>query len=243
MTYSGVLMLVTCAAMARLIFHPRVAAWPTIAVPALLVALVVTFTRNAWIGTFIGVSLLLAVRNWKLVLLAPVVAALAMLVAPGGIQARAQTFFNPSDPASRDRLAMLKIGRDMIQDHPIVGLGPEMIEGAYRRYRAGHPEAVNPTNPHLHNVPVQIAAERGLPALVAFLWFVVVAIRDFWRQLRARVAPAIAGTGLAAMVAMLAAGLFEWNFGDSEFLILFLGLITLPYAATRQASSQTGVRL
>jgi hypothetical protein len=30
---------------------------------------------------------------------------------------------------------------------------------------------------------------------------------------------------------MLAAGLFEYNFGDSEFLMLFLVLITLPFAA------------
>ena len=30
---------------------------------------------------------------------------------------------------------------------------------------------------------------------------------------------------------MLAAGLFEYNFGDSEFLMLFLVLVTLPYAA------------
>ena len=32
---------------------------------------------------------------------------------------------------------------------------------------------------------------------------------------------------------MLAAGLFEYNFGDSEFLMLFLVLVTLPYAAER----------
>ena len=30
---------------------------------------------------------------------------------------------------------------------------------------------------------------------------------------------------------MLFAGLFEYNFGDSEFLMLFLGLISLPHAA------------
>jgi hypothetical protein len=30
---------------------------------------------------------------------------------------------------------------------------------------------------------------------------------------------------------MIAAGMFEHNFGDSEVLILFLGLITLPFAA------------
>jgi hypothetical protein len=27
--------------------------------------------------------------------------------------------------------------------------------------------------------------------------------------------------------------MFEHNFGDSEFLMLFLGLITLPFAARR----------
>jgi len=32
---------------------------------------------------------------------------------------------------------------------------------------------------------------------------------------------------------MLAAGFFEYNFGDSEFLMLFLVLITIPFAALR----------
>ena len=31
--------------------------------------------------------------------------------------------------------------------------------------------------------------------------------------------------------------MFEYNFGDSEFLMLFLVLITLPYAATQQPVS------
>ena len=34
-----------------------------------------------------------------------------------------------------------------------------------------------------------------------------------------------------AVISMLVAGMFEYNFGDSEFLMLFLGLITLPHAA------------
>jgi hypothetical protein len=32
---------------------------------------------------------------------------------------------------------------------------------------------------------------------------------------------------------MLAAGMFEHNFGDSEFLMLFLTIVTLPYAVER----------
>jgi hypothetical protein len=35
------------------------------------------------------------------------------------------------------------------------------------------------------------------------------------------------------VVAMFAAGMFEYNFGDSEFLMLFLVLVTLPFAAAR----------
>ena len=35
---------------------------------------------------------------------------------------------------------------------------------------------------------------------------------------------------------MLAAGLFEHNFGDSEFQMLLLVIITLPFAAARDVS-------
>jgi hypothetical protein len=40
---------------------------------------------------------------------------------------------------------------------------------------------------------------------------------------------------------MLTAGMFEYNFGDSEFLMLFLLLITLPYAADRVPASAPAV--
>ena len=38
---------------------------------------------------------------------------------------------------------------------------------------------------------------------------------------------------------MLTAGLFEYNFGDSEFLMLFLILVTLPFAAARPPAAET----
>ena len=47
------------------------------------------------------------------------------------------------------------------------------------------------------------------------------------------VAWVLASAALASVAAMAAAGLFEYNFGDSEFLMLFLVLITLPFAAVR----------
>jgi hypothetical protein len=42
---------------------------------------------------------------------------------------------------------------------------------------------------------------------------------------------------LSCIIAMLAAGQFEYNFGDSEFLMLFLVFATLPFAATADADA------
>jgi O-antigen ligase len=187
---------------------------------------------------FVAVVCLLALRNWKLIIIAPVAAVILFALAPAGIRQRAFSMFDLNDPTNRDRRAMLKVGAGMIQDHPFFGVGPEMIQREYARYRP--PDAVNPTNQHLHNVPVQIAAERGLPALFVWIWFVAVALRDLLRQLRHGPAKSVAAAGLAAVIGMLVAGLFEYNFGDSEFLMLFLGLITLPYAAARARAVTAG---
>jgi len=234
MTYSGVIMLVLCAAVARLLYFRDRLVWPAIAVPAMLVALAVTYARNAWIGALAGIGTLLATRRLKMLLLLPVLVLVFAVAAPAGIRNRALSIFDRTNPTNRDRFAMLTIGRRIVADHPLLGVGPDQIKVVYADYRP--PEAVNPTNPHLHNVPVNIAAERGLPALAIWLSFIAVAAWDLFRQMRTGPATALAAAGLAAIVSMLAAGLFEYNFGDSEFLMLFLGLITLPYAAARGAS-------
>ena len=57
MTYSGLLMLVICVAAARLVFGSRDRIWPALVMPALVVALSLTFTRNAWIGACAAVGL------------------------------------------------------------------------------------------------------------------------------------------------------------------------------------------
>jgi O-antigen ligase len=231
MTYSGVIMLVLCSAAARLLFYTEQQIWPAIAVPALAVALAVTFTRNAWVGAAAAIGSLLALRDRRLLAVLPVLAVVFFVAAPDALRSRALSTFDVHDPTNRDRVAMWTIGRRIVADHPLAGVGPDMVKVVYADYRPA--EFVNPTNPHLHNVPIQIAAERGLPALAAWLWFIVVALRDLWRQLRHGPMRAVAAAGFAAVIAMLAAGLFEYNFGDSEFLMLLLGLMTLPFAATR----------
>ncbi len=237
MTYSGLLMLVACAAAARILFRRSERAWPALVMPTLLVALALTFTRSAWVGACAALALLLALRDFRLVAILPVVAVSFFVLAPASVTDRAYSMLDLQDPTNRDRLAMLRTGARIVGDHPLTGVGPDMIKKVYSVYR--DPLAVEAMNFHLHNVPVQIAAERGLPALAIWIWFVGTAVVDLARRFGSSAHPAIAASGLAAMAAMLSAGLFEYNFGDSEFLMLLLVLVTLPYAADLPETSSS----
>lgn len=228
MTYSGQLMLVACAAVSRIMFAKHNRAWSALVLPALLLALVVTFTRSAWVGACVGIGLLFLLRDFRLLGFLPVALAAFLAFAPANLTQRLYSTFSLSDPSNADRIAMMKSGLHMIRDYPFTGVGPDMLIQVYPHYRV--PGAINQRNPHLHNVPLQIAAERGLPALALWLWFIVTLIVEFARRRHGPLL-SLANTGLAVVAAMLAAGMFEYNFGDSEFLMLFLVLVTLPFAA------------
>ena len=83
MTYSGVLMLVICAATARLVFGSRDRVWPALVMPALVVALALTLSRNAWVGACVAVGLLLVLKDFRLSALLPVVVAIAVRAGAG----------------------------------------------------------------------------------------------------------------------------------------------------------------
>jgi O-antigen ligase len=231
MTYSGTLMLVICGATARLLYGTSGRLWAAFVMPALLVALSLTLTRGAWVGVAVGIAVLLLSRDFRLLAVLPIVLAIGVVLAPQTLMDRVYSIFDRSDLTSRDRVAMLQAGAAIVKDYPLMGVGPDQIERVYPNYRV--PDAVKPTNPHLHNVPMQIAAERGLPALAVWVWFVASAGAGLWRLLRTSRHKSLAAAGLGAMAAMLAAGLTEYNFGDSEFLMLLLVIITLPFAANR----------
>ena len=243
MTYSGHLMLVACTAAARILFRNNDRVWASLVMPALIVALAVTLSRNAWVGACVGIGFLFVIRDKRLLALLPVAAALFVALAPPTFTDRLYSTFHlnevrngsattiASTASNQDRVAMFKSGLRIIKDHPFIGVGPDMVPQVYPHYRG--PGAVSQLNSHLHNVPLQIAAERGLPALAIWIWFMVTLLRDFLRMRKTSAYPSLPTAALASVLAMLAAGMFEHNFGDSEILMLFLVLVTLPYAADR----------
>ena len=231
MTYSGMLMLVIAHTAARLLFDKRNRTWPALVLPALLIALTLTLTRNAWVGTWVAVGLLIMLKDLRLLAILPVIAALFLVAAPPHLTDRLYSIFDMENSGNRYRFAMARVGGRMVRAHPLTGVGPDLVPDVYAEYRDG--SEVEGSTVHLHNVPLQIAAERGLPALAIWVWFIVAVVRGLLQKLRASPHRALAAGGLAAVAGMLAAGMFEYNFGDSEFLMLFLVLITLPFAVDR----------
>jgi O-antigen ligase len=113
------------------------------------------------------------------------------------------------------------------------------VELEFQNPKYGLSDEARRLSTHLHNDYLQIAAERGIPALLAWLVFVVWAVIDLARLLRkprdATVQP-LAVAGLAALLAFLVAGVFEYNWGDSEITLLLLYLVSIPFAAFRLTS-------
>ena len=237
MTFAGLMMLVANVAVARLLFHRQNRVWPAVTLPPVVTALVLSLTRSAWIGAAAGVAFQLSRRDYRWLGLLPLVVAVTLAVAPIQLTSRAYSIFDAQDETRRDRIAMLQMGMDMIGDHPVFGVGPDMVRQVYASYRPM--TAIQAENPHLHNVPLQIAAERGLPALAIWIWFMVSLLAGLFTSLKHGRHPMLAAAAIGCVCSMLTAGMFEYNFGDSEFLMLFLVLITLPFAADRDGGLPT----
>ena len=153
-------------------------------------------------------------------------------ISPPQITARFYSIFDLKDPTSRDRVAMLHEGVAHGQGAPAHGRRAEHGAAALRavpgpdRGREGQSPPAQCADAHRRRA--RAAGTRRLAVRRS-----AIAIVDLARLLRRSRFPSLPATALAAIAGMLAAGLFEYNFGDSEFLMLFLVLVTLPFAAER----------
>ena len=82
MTYSGLLMLVIGVAVARVLFGRSDRTWAALVMPALAVAVALTFTRNTAVGVCVAAALLFALKDFRLFAVLPIVAAIFIAAAP-----------------------------------------------------------------------------------------------------------------------------------------------------------------
>ena len=232
MTQAGLLLLFACAALSFLLFLKDRTRWLWgIAFILAAASLSLTLTRSAWVGLVVAAGFILVLYKPKALLLVPVVVALFFLVGPQPMKRRALSIFNLHDYGNTLRIEYLKTGWQIIREYPLHGTGPDTVDMVYQNPKYGLSE-VSRQNVHLHNNIVQIAAERGIPTLLAWVVFIVWAFTSLLRLIKNKGSTVFphAAAAAAALLALVTAGLFEYNFADSEITVLFLYLITSPFA-------------
>lgn len=211
--------------------------WIVMAIVAASVLL--GLTRGVWLGCFVGAIYIIARWRAKWLWALPVLVAVSVIAGPRMLRQREESVLHPSrDNSLAERFEMWRVGWKMIVKHPLVGVGPDNIPAVYDLYLPpGKPPMIG-YHAHLHNNFVQYAAERGLPCLAAWIWLVVALL---WHCVKIRHRTPflrwVADAGIAAWIAMIVEGTFEFSFGSSLVLMLFLFLIAAPFVVGDAAAS------
>ena len=207
------------------------AAWAT-----LLASVLLTFRRGSYLGLLAGTVVLVGMKKARLLLLVPVLVALALAVMPRAGRERALSIANPVDWTSQGRLSLWKSGAAAFRDRPVTGWGLQDGTALIERYKRA--DARFPAG-HFHNNVVQIAVSTGLLGLLAYTaWMIVAGLGAFGAFRRS--GSAFAAAGAAAWAGFQVAGFFDWSFGDAEVanqLFCWLGLALAAGALTASSAS------
>ncbi len=224
-----VLVLLVAQAAARRPLLPRPLA--ALAVLPVALALLLTYSRAAWLGAAGGVLLLALLRyRWLLLPMGLGGAAVLALGIGGAFIERLILGIQLRDPATKLRLAEYRNALAIIREHPVFGVGFGAAPSI--DLQAG-----------VSSVYLTIAERLGLFGLALYLLVLAVLALRLWPALRrpaARATPegeaalALAGA-LAAAVATGVLDHYFFNIGFSHMVALFWGLVGLAVVAARLA--------
>ncbi len=204
-------------------------------------ALLMTFTRAAQIAFLISVFAIVLVNGSRKML-----AALAILILPVALigyffiqQNRTINVDGKNDPSVSYRQTVYREAFDLWTSSPrnlFLGVGMDSVKrykDAWHLFDNGRLETS-----HFHSTPLQLLVERGLPALLLWLWILGIYARTLWRKIQNSETPnrnsQLATRNLSdwqtlgiligcfgGLVGFFVSSLVNYSLGDSEVAMVF----------------------
>jgi len=198
-----------------------------------VIALLFTLARGAWVS-FIFVLLIFTLlwnkKMFFLFLAGTIILSTGVYFTKGNVFIRkAESAFDTTRGTTPIRFAMWKSGLLMLKDNPL-GIG---IDNVYKTFEKPKYKLTDPRYPvfgHLHNNYLQIAVERGILTLIAFLWlfyvFIRTALAGFLKEKNKEVRFIYLGI-LLGLSAFMIGGIFEYGLGSAIYAPIIWGFAGL----------------
>jgi hypothetical protein len=209
-------------------------ALPAVAFALLAIGIALTAMRTTLVAFAVGAAVVAwraSARGRQRALVVLAVAGVLGLGALAVWHTRARGALRLGDPSADLRMEVARVAAGRILLHPLLGHGMDAVHEHWNEWGFPGKDML-----HAHSTPLQLAFDRGLPALVFWLWLMYA----FWRQAtRAermwRETPEGGTHGLAlgltgALAGFLASSLVNYNFGDAEVALLvwwMMGVVVL----------------
>lgn len=206
------------------------------------VALLLTVTRasqGAFLVSMFSVILLNGSRKLFLIFLTitiPIVIAGAVLVK----QSRNVGFFDLNDGSTLWRITVYREGFELWTKNMrnfMLGVGMDSIKRYKKEWRL-FDNGKLPTG-HFHSTPLQLLFERGLPALLFWLWILGIYLLKLFKTLRKKEFNDWLERGVllgcfGASVGFFVSGLVHYNLGDGEVAMVFFLLMGFAMSIVRK---------
>jgi hypothetical protein len=236
-TYAEVLQLIASLAFGLFLTAPRKKSLYGLlllaAVVGLVFALALTVTRASWVGFAISAAVMLVMTASRRTLLIAGACAIPLIL--GGVillqQKRNVGFVDAKDQSTSWRETVWREGFQLLVSNPrhlLVGVGMDSIKGHWREW--GLFDNGRLPIGHMHSNLLQIALERGVPALIVWLILLGVYARMLIGLVRTDGLNEVRGVPLGALgglVGFFTSGLVHYNWGDSEVVMVFYLLMGL----------------
>jgi O-antigen ligase len=167
-----------------------------------------------------------------------VVAAVAFALAFGAVvvwRTRAGGALTLSDPSASLRVQVARVAAGRVPLHPVFGHGMDAVQRHWQEWGFPGTDML-----HTHSTPLQLAFDRGLPAVLFWLWllaaFWLAATRAerLWRDTDDAATHGLALGATGALAGFAASSLVNYNFGDSEVALLLWWLMGAIVVVSRE---------